>query len=371
MTAKQRRSIFEVIIAVLLSATVILTITYFLTDLLFQRLNWLPPLLVAVAIKSLLGLLVCFVLLTAIGRLIGSKQRDQRIGMFSPILDAMRKIAQGDFSIRVDEAQHADDFVGVLAKSVNTMAVELNEMEQMRQEFISNVSHEIQSPLTSIRGFARALQNDRLSEEDRCHYLMIIETESMRLSKLTDNLLKLATLESDQVKFEPKPFRLDKQIRNLILVAEPQWMEKRLDMDVALDEVTVCADEDLLSQVWNNLIHNSIKFTPPNGKICVQLVRHGDKAEFSIRDTGVGISAEDQQHVFERFYKGDKSRERARGGSGLGLSIAQKIVGMHDGVIAVESQPGNGTTFTVSLPLSPAPSPTQAGRGEKNSPQNR
>ena len=177
----------------------------------------------------------------------------------------------------------------------------------------------------------------------------------MRLSKLTDNLLKLASLESDQVKFEPKPYRLDRQIRNLILVAEPQWMEKSIEMDVALDEVTLCADEDLLSQVWINLIHNSIKFTPPDGKICVQLVQRDDKAEFTIRDTGIGISAEDQEHVFERFYKGDKSRERARGGSGLGLSIAQKIVAMHKGVIAVESQSGAGTTFTVSLPLNASP----------------
>ena len=358
MTARQKRTVFEVIIAVLLSATAVLTLTYFLTDLVFQRLNLVPPPVIAVGIKSGLGLLICFVLLTGLGRIMGSKQRDQRMGMFNPLLEAMRKISKGDFSIRLDESVEENDLVGVLAKSINTMAGELNEMEQMRQEFISNVSHEIQSPLTSIRGFARALQNDRLSEEDRCHYLTIIETESMRLSKLTDNLLKLAALEAKEAKFEPKPYRLDRQIRNLILVAEPQWMGKSLEMDVNLDEVTVCADEDLLSQVWINLIHNSIKFTPEDGKICVQLVEREGKAEFTIRDTGVGITADDQLHVFERFYKGDKSRERARGGSGLGLSIAQKIVEMHKGTIAVESQPGEGATFTVSLPVEATPPPT-------------
>jgi two-component system phosphate regulon sensor histidine kinase PhoR len=352
VTARQKRGVFAVIAGVMAIATVILTVTFFVTGLIFELIDYHPQPVIGYVINSVIGLLLCFLVLTIIGRYFGPRQRASQMGVFNPILEAMRKIASGDFSVKLEGEHFQDDGIfSTLAQSVNTMAVELNEMEQMRQEFISNVSHEIQSPLTSIRGFARALQNDRLSEEDRCHYLTIIETESMRLSKLTDNLLKLASLESDQVKFEPKAYRLDRQIRNLILVAEPQWLDKTIEMDVSLQEVTVCADEDLLSQVWINLIHNSIKFTPPDGKICVQLTQRDDKAEFMIRDTGSGISPEDQQHIFERFYKGDKSRERARGGSGLGLSIAQKIVTMHKGVIGVESQAGAGTTFTVSLPL--------------------
>jgi two-component system, OmpR family, phosphate regulon sensor histidine kinase PhoR len=121
-------------------------------------------------------------------------------------------------------------------------------------------------------------------------------------------------------------------------------------LDVALDEVQVTADEDLLSQVWINLIHNSIKFTPPNGAICIRLHSEPKEIEFEIKDTGAGISEEDQIHIFERFYKADKSRTRSTGGSGLGLSIVKKIVEMHKGRIEVESKIGDGTTFTVALP---------------------
>jgi len=230
------------------------------------------------------------------------------------------------------------------------MALELDQMENMRQEFISNVSHEIQSPLTSIRGFARALENDQLSVAERHHYLSIIETESTRLSRITEDLLKLATLESDQVQLEPKPYRLDKQVRSLILACEPQWMEKELEMDVVLDELQVTADEDLLSQVWINLIHNSIKFTPQGGRVRVELHRQNGNVEFKITDTGMGISEEDQARLFERFFKADKSRTRSNGGSGLGLSIAKKIVDLHKGTIEVKSNVGAGTIITVSLP---------------------
>jgi signal transduction histidine kinase len=230
------------------------------------------------------------------------------------------------------------------------MACELSQIETMRQEFVSNVSHEIQSPLTSIRGFAQALKNNDLSSEERQHYLTIIEAESMRLSRLSDNLLKLASLDAAQVKFETKTYRLDKQIRNLLLACEPQWLDKELDLNVFLQEVTITGDEDLLSQVWLNLIHNGIKFTRPGGKLCLNLNCAGDSIEFKITDTGIGISEEDQTHIFERFYKADKSRTGLNGGSGLGLSITKKIVELHKGTIAVESYLGRGTTFLVSLP---------------------
>jgi signal transduction histidine kinase len=271
---------------------------------------------------------------------------------YRPIIEALEKIAKGDFRVNIENKYDRPEshMLGELVDSVNKMAVELNQIETMRQEFISNVSHEIQTPLTSIRGFAQALNSDALSEEDREHYLTIIEAESMRLSKLSDNLLKLASLEAEQVKFEAKPYRLDRQVRNLILACEPQWLEKTLDMEVCLEEVTITADEDLLSQVWLNLLHNSIKFTPPGGRITIRLNRCEDLIKYQISDTGTGISQEDLAHIFERFYKADKSRTGLTGGSGLGLAITRKIVELHRGTIAVESQPGAGTTFSVSLP---------------------
>ena len=303
-------------------------------------------------INSLAGLLLLGIVGTILARVFRTTGWAQQMNMFTPLLRAMEQIARGDFSVRLEtpHARHPDEPLHKLFKGVNDMAQELKQMEAMRQEFISNVSHEIQSPLTSIRGFARALQNEEISAQERSHYLSIIETESMRLSKLSDNLLALAALEADNMRFEPKPYRLDKQIRNLILACEPQWAGKNIEIEVAVTEVTINADEDLLSQVWVNLLHNSIKFTPDGGSICVALRLRANRVEFRITDTGIGIATEDQARLFERFFKADPSRNRALGGSGLGLSIAKKIIDMHKGAISVESTLGAGATFVVQLP---------------------
>ncbi|WJH35317.1 HAMP domain-containing histidine kinase [Paenibacillus sp. CC-CFT747] len=237
-----------------------------------------------------------------------------------------------------------------MVDSINTMAAELGELETMRQEFISNVSHEIQSPLTSIRGFARALQNPDLPLETRRHYLSIIETESSRLSRMSDHLLKLTSLESKHHPFEPKPYRLDRQLKSIILSLEPQWAEKGLEVEAELEEVTVTADEELMSQVWINLLHNSIKFTPAGGTLTVKAARSRKEIVVVLTDTGIGLDEEEKEHIFERFYKADRSRSRAAGGSGLGLAIVKKIVDMHEGGIEVEGSPGEGTRFRITLP---------------------
>lgn len=297
---------------------------------------------------------VAFVTSMGIMGTIGVIFRDKRMEMFRPMIDAMRRIAKGDFTVSIPSDERVPGQLGELVESINHMAVELNQMEKMRQEFISNVSHEIQSPLTSIGGFARILQSDELSREERMHYLGIIEKESARLSKLSENLLKLASLESDHHPVERKRYRLDKQLRSVILACEPQWQEKGIDMDVSLENVVIEADEDLLSQVWFNLLHNSIKFTPAGGTIGVRLKQSGQQAVVFVTDTGTGISEKDAAHIFERFYKADKSRNRNTGGSGLGLAIVKRIVEMHTGSVAVQSAPGEGTTFTVRLPALPS-----------------
>ena len=334
---------------VLVLVSSMFTASFYLTAYLYQLIHLhLSPLLAQI-INSLLGLLFTGLISGNAIKIANSFGWLPERNVFNPIVEALEKIAKGDFSVRLDSADPDNQMVGVLANSINNMALELEQMENLRQEFISNVSHEIQSPLTSIGGFAQALQDERLSAEERQHYLSIIETESRRLSRITEDLLKLAALESEHAKFEPKPYRLDKQIRSLILAGEPQWVDKGLEMEVALQEVEIIADEDLLSQVWTNLIHNSIKFTPPGGKVSIDLVREGEMIEFKIRDTGIGIAPEDQERIFERFYKADRSRTRSNGGSGLGLAIAKKIVELHGGEIGVESKPGAGTTFIVRI----------------------
>jgi two-component system, OmpR family, phosphate regulon sensor histidine kinase PhoR len=302
-------------------------------------------------ITSFLGLFIWLSIMSITSNLIRKRHGNRQTQMFQPIIDAFERISKGDFNVRLNLGFDQIPPTSKLAQSFNTMAEELSAMETMRQEFISNVSHEIQSPLTSILGFARVLKNDNLKIEDRHHYLEIIETEGNRLSRITDNLLKMASLESRQNTITLQSYPLDKQIRELILACEPQWIDKEIEMSVDLQEIEMTADKDLLSQVWINIIHNSIKFSPLGGEIGIKMVKKDDRVIVIISDTGLGISKEDQEHIFERFYKADKSRTQSDGGSGLGLSIAKKIVEMHHGIINVQSQMGEGTTFTISLPV--------------------
>lgn len=340
------------IVVALTVIAVFVSVVYFVTNLVYSRIGLTLPPLVAQLINTVLGILLLGSAISIAVNFFKPQQREMRMGLFNPIIEAMNRIAKGDFTVRIEDSDRPErGMVNELVRSVNNMALELNQMELMRQEFISNVSHEIQSPLTSIRGFARALRDESLSPEERAHYLGIIVTESTRLSRLTENLLALAALDSDRARFEPKPYRLDKQLRNLILACEPQWTEKDIDMDVSLAELSLTADEDLLSQVWTNLLHNSIKFTPDDGRIAVELCQQGGIATVKISDSGIGIAEADQARIFERFYKADKSRDRSKGGSGLGLAIAKKIVEMHKGTISVQSRVGEGTTFVVELPV--------------------
>jgi signal transduction histidine kinase len=349
-STKQRLVGFAWFLLVVTFVISMITVAYFLTRYIYQVTEWQPPLLLIQIINTMLGLVFTGTLIGAAGKIARSRGWVPEMNVFAPIVDALERIARGDFSVRLTNEFEDNQMVSQLANSVNKMALELDQMENMRQEFISNVSHEIQSPLTSIRGFAQALKDDHLSAEERHHYLAIIEEESTRLSRITEDLLRLASLDSNQLHFEPKQYRLDQQIRNLILVCEPQWGTKSINMDVSLEALTITADEDLLSQVWMNLIHNSIKFTPQAGSIKIDLYPRGDQVIFRISDTGIGIAEEDQHRIFERFYKADKSRTRTKEGSGLGLSIVKKIVEMHKGTIEVESKILTGTIFTVSLP---------------------
>lgn len=338
------QNIFGIILALILLIGCF-SAAFFLTSFIYFNMGLSPSPLLNQIVNSLIGLIIASIIIKVLGRF-----DKHTTGLFDSVISAQKKIGEGDFNISMDKSPERYGPFGELVESVSSMASELSKLEKMRQEFISNVSHEIQSPLTSIRGFAQALRNNNLSPENRLHYLNIIEAESMRLSKLSDNLLKLASLEADTIKFEPRVYRLDKQLRSIVLACEPQWSAKNINMDISLEEIEIKADEDMMSQAWINLINNSIKFTSEGGRVRIDLHHQGDKIEFKISDTGIGISKEDQTHIFERFFKGDKSRNSYIKGNGLGLSIVKKIIDMHHGTIDVESKLGTGTIFTVALP---------------------
>ena len=326
--------------------TIIWSIAFYVSSSVINALEIRVSPFVTFLISDMVG----FVFIVLIWVLIGVLMRPKREAMIWTIIEPIQKIAKGDFSVKIRNEEKYDGEIGVLVKSINDMTDELNAMEKMRQEFVSNVSHEIQSPLTSIKGFARALQDNNLSEEKREHYLTIIETETTRLSKLSQNLLKLTLLESEEYTPERVTYRLDQQLKQIVLNSEPLWAEKEIELDLDLEKVHITADQESMSQVWINLIHNSIKFTPSSGTISIKLKEYETLVEVRIRDTGIGISEEQKQHIFERFYKADSSRNRAYGGSGLGLAIVKKVLDLHQGEIKVESEEGSGTEFIVRIP---------------------
>lgn len=269
---------------------------------------------------------------------------------------AMKVVGQGEYNVQVEHA--ANDEIGLLTKNFNQMTKELNKIETMRQEFIASVSHEIQSPLTSIRGFSAALKDDIVSEDKKIQYLTIIEKESTRLSQLSSNLLKLASLDSEHQTLMLQQYRLDEQIRHVVMALEPQWIKKNIEIDLDLSNVQIEADKDLLEQVWLNLVTNAVKYTLENGFVKISIHQKNEEIDVKIKDNGIGIIEEDQKYIFESFYKVDKSRTLK--GSGLGLAITKKIVRLHEGAIRVESKKEQGSIFTVTLPI-------QKNRNKKDS----
>lgn len=265
---------------------------------------------------------------------------------------ATKKLAEGEYEIQLDISRR--DEIGELAANFAQMTESLKQLDDMRQEFVSNVSHEIQSPLASIQGFSQAIRSGGMPEAQKAEYLAIIEEESRRLSSLSKQLLTLASLDKETGLYEPSEYRLDEQLRQVVLLLERQWQQKKLELELELPDTLVTADKQLFNQVWINLLSNSIKFTPPHGTIFVSIQQSPDIAVI-IRDTGIGISEEERQHIFERFYKGDKSRNREATGSGLGLAIVQKIVQVAKGSIEIDSQTGVGTTIKVTLPAQERP----------------
>jgi signal transduction histidine kinase len=223
----------------------------------------------------------------------------------------------------------------------------------MRREFVTNVSHEVQSPLTSISGYAQALKQVNLSEQERSRYLEIIIAEAKRMSKMSDNLLKLSMLESQSQQPRLSTLSLDEQIRRVIVTLQPQWSARNIRFELDLQAVKVLADHDQLNQVWTNILSNGIKFSKDGGVIHVSTKQDIKNVTIRISDTGIGIPLEDQKRIFERFFKSDRSHSRKYDGSGMGLAIVKQIVSLHQGDIRVESEPGQGTTFIVTLPITP------------------
>lgn len=258
---------------------------------------------------------------------------------------ASKEIAKGNFDIQMKV--DSPDEIGTLTRDFNLMAKELGNIEYMRNDFVSNVSHEFKTPLTSIKGFARLIKDGDLPKEQIEEYTGIIIEESNRLSLLSSNLLKLSKLDSMVIHAPGTPFSLDEQIRKTILMLEPQWSLHKVEFDINLDRVMYVGDENLIYEVWLNLIQNALKFSSAGSTIQISLREVNRAILFEINNRGEPILEKERERIFERFYQGDKSH--FKDGNGLGLAIAKKIVDAENGRISFQSTDGS-TTFTVELP---------------------
>lgn len=264
------------------------------------------------------------------------------------LTNATKQIRKGNYDVAL-EVKRKDE-IGQLADSFAKMTGELEKSEAARQEFVSNVSHELQSPLTSMQGFATLLASDTLTEKERAEYLAVLSEETTRLSSLTKQLLTLASLDQEAELRKKDQVQLEVQWRQLLQTTEWSWRAKEITINLELDEVNCTGDAELLYQVWSNLLTNAIKFTPTSGAINIRLYQDASHAFMEVEDSGIGISEADIDKIFQRFYKANQSRTREEGSSGLGLSICKKIIHLHHGEIFVESKSEKGTKFTIKLP---------------------
>ena len=265
------------------------------------------------------------------------------------IINRMNQLASGDYSARLSYGKPIclHPTVIEIVSSFNRMAEELEKTENLRMDFINNLSHEFKTPIVSIAGFAKMLKKDNLTEEQRKEYLDIIEEEAKRLADMATNVLNMTKLENQTILTDISKFNLSEQIRSSVLLLEEKWTKKNLELDLDFAEYVIEANEELLKEVWINLLDNAVKFSPFNGLISIEIKEKQGGYRISISNQGEVIKEENRKKLFHKFYQADESH--ATEGNGIGLSIVKKIVELHRGKIHIECKEGK-VSFIVDLP---------------------
>lgn len=265
------------------------------------------------------------------------------------LINGMNRLARGDFRARLE-------FGGILknnstfneiSDSFNQMAEELGNTELLRSDFVNNFSHEFKTPIVSIAGFAKLLRREDLSPEERESYLTVIEEESRRLATLATNILNLSKIERQSVIGDKSRFNLSEQIRTTVLLLEDKWARRGIVPVLDFDEVEIEASEELLKEVWVNLLDNAIKYSPDGREIEVNISDMGESVSVSVTNVGEPIPDEAKEKIFVKFYQLDESHSGE--GNGVGLAVVKRVVELHEGAIEVLSE-GGKNTFTVTLP---------------------
>lgn len=279
----------------------------------------------------------------------------QIIAPIRALSQASRRIAAGSYNERVKlaaENSNNVDELGQLGQDFNRMAENLEQTEALRRQLIGDVSHELRTPLTAIKGSMEALIDGVLPAEPETFEQIYMEVD--RLQRLVNDLQELSRVEAGAFKLDLLPLHLTDLMQTISTRLGSQYIEKgvRLEVDVPADLPEILADADRLSQVLFNLVGNALQYTPAGGQVTIVAQSNGDKVQVSVQDTGIGIAGENLPHVFDRFYRADRSRSRVSGGSGIGLTITRHLVEAHGGRIWAESPGlGKGSTFTFTLPV--------------------
>lgn len=295
------------------------------------KLSWVIPIL----FSSVIGVVISGIVMVQI------------LNPIVKLKKAMNKVIESDFSVQLDENQRIDE-VSELYHSFNLMVKELSSIQRLQNDFTSVISHEFKTPLSAIQGYAQLLQSPDLSQSERDKYQHRIIVATKQLSGLSENILKLSKLDNQSISIDRAVYRLDEQLRESILSLHNKWAEKNLTMTIDLDSTVLYGNEDLLNQVWINILDNAIKYSEQDGQIIVQLKDSKELIELTIEDTGIGIPSENLSLIFERFFQVDGSRFSS--GNGLGLAIVKRIIEIHEGTITYESEIGEGTKVTIILP---------------------
>lgn len=294
-----------------------------------------------IAVIALISIVVGTVLAATAGRI--------PLRTVNAIINAMNRLASGDYKTRLS-------FSGPLAKypvareltdSFNKMAAELESTETLRADFINNFSHEFKTPIVSIAGFAKLLKHGKLSEGERREYLDIIESESLRLSEMATSVLNATKVENQEILTNVTRYNLSEQLRECVLILESRWEPKGLELRLEFDEYDICANEELLKQVWLNLLDNAFKFTPAGGWVELGIDEEQERLRVSVVNSGSYIPPEKREDIFRKFYQADESH--ATQGNGIGLAVVRRAVGLHRGEVFVDSG-DDRTAFIVSLP---------------------
>ncbi len=284
-----------------------------------------------------------------IGTIISYIVAKRVLSPLSDFKDAIREIERGNFNVSVDPEGTPQVFAELI-ESFNRMAKELSGTEMFRSDFINSFSHEFKTPIVSIGGFAKRLRRNDLSAEKRREYIDIIISESQRLTNLSSNILMLNKFENQEYITDCDTFLIDEQLRSCVLLLEKQWSKKQLTFNIDMEHIEFFGNQEMLSQVWLNVIGNSIKFSPEGSEIAIRAIRSESRIRISITDRGEGMDEQTMAHIFERFYQGDTAH--ASEGNGLGLPLVKRIIELCGGTIRVESEKGKGTVFTVFFPQS-------------------